>query len=104
MRLFYDHLLIPLHGIYAHIEHLEIDAKDKRELIQIIDSTTHHTILDVILKHLHHDHHQTFLEKIHRSPHDPQHLNWLKTHIPAIENKISQRVKQLRAELLELIS
>lgn len=100
MRLFYDHLIIDLDLVYAEIEHLEIEDKDKRELVKLVDEITHHTIIDTILQHVHPTHHETFLEKLHQSPHDRTHLSWLKTHQATIEAKITAAAKKLARQLL----
>ena len=99
MKLFYDHLLIDLHKHYAEIEHLEIDVKDKRELIKLLDETTHHTVFDVILQHLHPKHHQAFLEQVRTAPSSEKHWQFLTQEIADIETKILQAVRELSARL-----
>ena len=100
MRLFYDHLIIDLEDVYAEIEHLEIDGKTRRKLIHIVDATTHHTILDTILSHLSQDKHESFLDRFHRAPHDPEHLTFLKEHIADIEEKIRATAGKIKKNLL----
>lgn len=100
MRLFYDHLIIDLHDVYAEIEHLEIDGKTRRRLIRIVDDTTHHTVLDTILSHLEPKKHEQFLDRFHRAPHDPEHLTFLKDEIADIEDKIRATAGKIKKNLL----
>src|SRR3989338_410776 len=100
MKLFYDHLIIDLEDVYAEIEHLEIDGKTRRRLIHIVDDTTHHTILDTILSHLSQDKHESFLDRFHRAPHDPEHLTFLKVEVADIEEKIKSTVQKVKKQLL----
>ncbi len=104
MKLFYDHLLIDLNSVYAEIEHLEINFQQKRRLAKIVDETSHHTVLDVILEHLPKADHENFLEGFHSSPHDAKHWEFLKQRVKNIDIKISYAINELSAQLLAAIS
>ena len=104
MKLFYDHLTVHLNDVYAQIELLEIDIKDKTELKDLVEDTTHHTVIDTILQHLPKHHHQVFLKKFHHSPHDDSLLDFLKEHIVNIEAKIVAQISQLKQKFLRDLS
>jgi len=100
MKLFYDHLLIELDDVYLEIEKLQVTTAEKKKLVTVIDQTSHHLVLDTILKNLHQDHHHTFLEKFHKHPHHSQNIKFLKTHVDDIEAQITKAVKDLKSTLL----
>ena len=105
MRLFYDHLILDLDEVYAEVEQLEIQPRERRELVGLIDETTHHTVLDTILNHLDKAHHEKFLHRFHQAPHDPEHLQYLREKVDDIEEKINDAIHDLKQILLqELIS
>lgn len=100
MKLFYDHLTIHLNDVYAEIERLEIKTKEKKELVKLVDETTHHKVFNTILKALDNRHHQSFLKKFHQAPHDPKVLSFLKDKIEDIEDVIQATSKKLKKSLL----
>lgn len=100
MRLFYDHLLVELDDVYAEVERLKITSDEKKKLVKIIDSTSHHTVLDVIFEKLHQHHHRAFLKIFHSKPHHPENIKFLRTHIADIDDQIIRAVKKLKSTLL----
>ncbi len=100
MHLFYDNLIIELNEVYAEIERLEIDTKEKKELAKIIDETSHHAVLDTILKHLDKSQHQTFLDHFHAAPHDQELMDFLHDKIDDLEDKITASIHELKQKFL----
>lgn len=100
MKLFYDHLILDLDEVYAEIEQLEISHEKRRDLIKVVDETTHHTVIDTILSHLNKSRHEKFLHLFHEAPHDPKHLKFLKEEVEDIEEKIQETIKELKQTLL----
>lgn len=100
MKLFYDHLLVELDDVYAEIERLEIDWQEKKNLKKIVDETSHHHIINAILKHLDKEHHEGFLELLHLKPHDPTVLEWLRDKIEDVEDKIRAATAELKTKFV----
>ena len=101
MKLFYDHLILELDDVYAHIDRLEVSDTDKRELHQLVEETTHHTILDTILSRLDKQFHTEFLERFHSAPYDLNHLEYLKDKIADIDTHIIASARKLKTTLLK---
>ena len=104
MKLFYEHLIIHLNDVYAEIEKLQIDAQDKTELKNLVEDTTHHTVMDTILQHLPKHHHHAFLEKIYHSPQDNSLLDFLKDHVTNVDEKIVASISKLKQKFLHDLS
>lgn len=93
-KIFYDHLV----GID------EITALVDGDLVDLIDNTMHHHILDEILTHLPVEHHKMFLERLAHAPHDPELLIFIqKITVIDIEKAIKKRAKAVKKELLKEI-
>lgn len=99
--LFYDHL-IGFEEVVSVINEHKLSPKKRQELLELIDNTMHHHILDEILTHLPYEKHKTFLDHLTRDPHDPGILLFLKQEIVVIdiEKAIKKRAKGVKKELL----
>ena len=101
-QLFYDHL-IDSHYLYNEIELLDLEPEVHLEIIQNIDSTIHHQIIEIILVDLSPTDQKEFLQLLAQKPHDPSILDYLKTKILGIEQKIISHGEQLQYQLLKLV-
>lgn len=102
-KIFYDHLII-IEEITAVLDEHQLSPKERTALLQLMDETLHHRILDVILTHLPHDHHETFLTKFHAAPHDRELITFLKEKANVdIEKKILAEANKTKKELLILL-
>ena len=98
-KIFYDHLTLH-EEITAKLDIQHLDPQEREELVDLIDQTLHHHVLDLILTHLPREHHADFVSRLHAAPHDLSLLDYLKTHIPDIEAKISSHAAKVKKEIL----
>ncbi len=94
-KIFYDHLVVH-EEITAELDKYNIRVEEKEELIQLVDQTLHHHVLDVILTHLPKEKHEEFLTKFHKAPHDESLLDYIKD----FEEEIIKEAKKVKLELL----
>lgn len=71
MKFFYSHLLHHYPELLDTIDHLAISKSEKTEARSLIDKTIHCAAIDLLLEHLHRDHHQRILIRINQAPDDP---------------------------------
>lgn len=91
-KLFYDHL----------VEIDELTALVDQELVDLIDNTMHHHILDEILTHLPVEHHKDFLERLAHAPGDRGLLIFIQElTVIDIEKAIKKRAGAVKKELLK---
>ena len=99
-KLFYDHLVIR-EEIDLELDKFTLDPQERQELIEIIDQTLHHNILNVIFNHLPKDKQPEFVKKLHTAPFDLELLEYLKIHAhPEIENKIKDHAAKIKKEIM----
>jgi len=99
-KIFYDHLTIT-QEVTVELDRYHIDVSEKEELIQLVDETMHHRILDLILRNLPQDKHEMFLTNFHKAPHDPSLLEFLKKEISVdFEKQIADEANKIKKEIL----
>src|SRR3989338_7273636 len=102
-KLFYDHLIV-IEEIITVLDGHDVSDEGKKELLETIDETMHHHIFDTILTHLPKKHHETFLEKVTREPHNESILSFLKEKTTVdIEDEIKKAAKQLKQKIRDEI-
>lgn len=102
-KIFYDHLII-IEEVIAVLDEHKMSPKERTELLQLMDQTLHHRILDVILTLLPKEHHETFLTRFHKAPHDAGLILFLKEHTTVnIEKKILTEANKTKKELIKLL-
>jgi hypothetical protein len=102
-KIFYDHLVIR-EEIDGELNNYKLDKEEKDELIDIIDQTFHHHILNVILNHLPKDKHPEFISRLHTDPGNDSLMEYLKDQIgPYIEEEIKKQSRVVKAEILSEI-
>jgi hypothetical protein len=97
MTIFYDNL-INLHELNLEFDRLEVPFENRRELIDLADSTIHHEIFDLIMIELPKTHHAIFLKYFSDDPSSLEILGWLRGHIPDVEEKIRIRGSQIKED------
>ncbi len=102
-KIFYDHLIV-IEEITAVLDNHSIVAEKRQEVLTIADQTMHHHVLDVILTNLPKEHHEAFLTRFHRAPHDEGLLSFLKEKTAVdIEKEIVNEAQKVRKEIIALI-
>lgn len=102
-KIFYDHL-INIEEITIELDQNEISIEERSEFISIIDETLHHHVLDIILSNLPFEHHENFLIKFHKAPHDPDLLIYLRQVSGIdIEEKIKSKTNAVKKDILSEI-
>lgn len=94
-KIFYDHLVLR-EEVTIELDKYAVRAEEKEELIQLVDETLHHQILNTILTHLPKEKHREFLEKFHQAPHDKSLLEYIKN----FEEEIIKTAEKIKSELL----
>lgn len=99
-KLFYDHLII-IEEIIAVLDEHKLNLKDRAKILELMDTTLQHEILDVIFSYLPREKHEEFLEKFHGAPHDPLLMQYLKDNSAVnIELAILDRANKTKKKLL----
>ena len=102
MTLFYSHLLSDLEKIHEAIEKLPVSRREKQEAKKVVEKTMYHAVVDIILEHLHEDHHERVLVEIYRTPGNRDILELVNTLSGKnIERILQSRLQELQMELLE---
>lgn len=65
---FYSHL-VSIESVHVEISYLEMTDDQKKELLDIAESTMHHTILDTVLSALSEEERRVFLRQVHLDDH-----------------------------------
>lgn len=104
IKVFYNHLVV-IEDIEVEISHHQLEATARAEIMAIVDETLHHHILTVILDHLPREHHQYFLSRFAKAPHDVTLLSFLKEHTVAdIEKLIRDCARKVKCGILQEIA
>ncbi|MFH1749996.1 MAG: hypothetical protein ABH837_03870 [bacterium] len=99
-KTFFSHLLDTDQLIMMVERLLEIE-EEKLEILDMIDSTLHHRVIDKVLDELDDRHHELFMTEYSRDPGNEELLYFLKKHIPDIEDKIQLESKATQSSLFE---
>lgn len=98
MAYFYSHL-VEIETIIVHLDEMDLADHHKEHLAALIDSSVHHTVLDVILSRLSEEDRHLFLQKLYANPEDKELMDFLKVRSKNIEEDIQSAVKELKKEL-----
>lgn len=102
--IFYDHLVV-IDGLDKKIKKITASNDEMQELWRYVEEIIHHSVIDCCLGNLPEEHHQEFLEKLHKSPHDKGLIDYLNQKIGKdVEKLIKVEIKKLSKELLLLNS
>jgi len=102
--LFFDHLII-IKGLDKKIKKSVSTNEEMQELWKCIDELIHHRVFGCILDNLPEEHHNNFLDRFHKAPHDKEIFKYLKEKTKKdMEKLIKDEIKLLREELLLLNS
>jgi len=97
--IFYDHLVV-IKNLDKKIKKHTSSNEEMQELWFYIEELIHHRVLGCCLDNLPKKHHQEFLEKFHKGPHDKELLSYLNQKIGKdVEKLIKTEIKKLSNEL-----
>ena len=95
--LYYDRLII-FEGLDKKLKRLVSSNDELQEMWHIVEELTHHRIMGCVLDKLPHDHHEEFLKKFEKTPHDEKLLEYLQEKIEDDMEKIIKREAKLLAK------
>jgi hypothetical protein len=102
--LFYDHLIV-IDKIEKKIKKVSGSNDEMQELWKYVEELIHARVFDCCLGNLPEEHHNEFLDKFHKAPHDSGLLEYLNQKIGKdVEKLIKVEIKKLSKELLFLNS
>ena len=102
-KIFYDHLII-IEEITLVLDKHNLNIKERQEILNYVDQSMHHHILDTILTHLPKHHHEQFLSKFHAVPHDTKLIEFIKEKVNIdIEKEILKVANKVKKEVIKLI-
>ncbi len=103
-KVFYDHLIV-LEEVEVELNKLDLDRDERRELEHLIEEMTHHRVLDRVLTHLPKQHHEEFLKRFAKTPHDPGLIEYLDDKIEeSVEEHVKDEMGKLKHEILSDLS
>lgn len=94
---FYSHL-IEIESIIVELDKLDLSKEQKLHLTGLIDSSLHHTILDVVLSELSLGDKRVFLNHLQEDDHDKI-WQLLNEKVDNIEEKIKKTADDLKSQL-----
>lgn len=94
---FYTHL-VETDSILIKLHEIGLSEEQKIQLISIVESSLHHTVLDAILSELEEKDKELFLNKIESNNHDET-WEFLNNKVDKIEDKIKKAADELTKEL-----
>lgn len=99
-KLFYDHLIV-IEEIVAVLDQHKLKPGERTKILELMDATLQHEILDVILTYLPREKHEEFLKKFHAAPRNMALMQYLKNNSPVnIELAILDRANKTKRKFL----
>lgn len=100
MTHFYSHI-IEIESVLVKLDEMELTPEQKHDLAGLIDSTIHHTVLDLIFSKLPEEEKGFFIQKLKENPGDRGIMEFLNGKVEGIEKEIIKAVNDLKEELHE---
>lgn len=97
MKHFYTHL-VEIESIIIELDKLDLSVEQKTHLTSLIDSSLHHTILDVVLSQLSAQDKIIFLSHLQEGEHDKI-WQFLNEKVDGVEEKIKKVAEDLKVQL-----
>ncbi len=94
---FYSHI-IEIESVLVELDAIDLTEKQRVHLASLIDSSIHHTVLDVILSQLSDEDKKIFIDYLSRNDHEKiwEHLN---EKVDNIEEKIKDAAEELKEQI-----
>lgn len=102
MNIFYDNFT-NIYELHTDLDTLAVPSSARRELMDLVDSTVHHEVFDLIMLELNPKNHETFLNMFSTDPSDPEIMSWLRVRIPDVEEKIRARGTSVKEDFRKKI-
>ncbi len=99
---FYSHL-VPVNESLLLLDEFSLSEQEKDDLISLIWSMYHHRIIDKLLLVLPLEHHEELVVRLANNPNDSTIIDYLKLHVPNVEERISLAGQELHQEIAGLI-
>lgn len=100
MKYFY-HKIITVESLIIELDGMGLSESQKLHLGRLIDSTIHHTVMDLILTKLPQDDHGRFVSYLKENPESEIIMEFLTERIDNIEVDIILAVENLKKEMLK---
>lgn len=97
MKYFYTHL-IEIESLIVELDKLDLSLEERAHLASLVDSSLHHTILDVVLSQLSEEDKRVFLNHLQKNDHDKI-WQFLTSKVDKIEEKIKVAAEDLKKQL-----
>lgn len=94
---FYTHL-IEIKTIHISLDEMELEVHEKNELVEIMESTIHHVVVDTVLTELSPEDKKEFFSHLGKDDHDKM-WEFLNTKIKEPHQKIKKAVSAIAKEL-----
>lgn len=103
-KLFHDHI-VDLSDVEKEIKKVVKDKEAQEELIHLVDELVHHRVVGCILDRLPEKHHEEFVDKLHKAPHDKNILHFVSERVTEdVYEFIRFEMRKLSAEIMAMIS
>jgi len=100
MKYFYSHL-VEIETITEKLDELDMTPSQKKHLADLIDSTIHQEVLDIIFSRLSDQDKLLFIEELKNDPTNPEIVKLLNEKVEGIEDEIKEAVIKIKKELHE---
>lgn len=98
MKYFYSKYII-IEDLITELHEMDLSDEERHHLAVLVDSQLHHAILDEILSNLNETDKKLFLHELHKDPENEKLIDFLKSKVDNIEEKIKTVSEQLVKEL-----
>lgn len=100
MKYFYSHL-VAIETLTEKLDELDMTDIQRKHLAELIDSTIHQEVLDIIFARLTDTDKLLFVEQLKKDPTDPEIIKLLNEKAVDIEDEIKKAVAKIKKELHE---
>lgn len=100
MKYFYSHL-VEIESVAVKLDELDLTQEQRIHLADLVDSTIHQTVLEMILSKLSDQDKKAFLSRLQEDPKDEELMKFVNSKVEGIEDEIKKTVNKLKDELHE---
>lgn len=100
MRHFYSHI-VKIETVTVELDTMDLTEVQRKHLAELVDSTVHHAVLNVVLSKLESDDRMKFLAKLKKNPEDETLMDYLLEKVENIEAEIATAINELKEEFIK---